>query len=102
MDEERHADPDSYAYGNPDSHAYGNPDGDTHGNPDGHADGNPDGHAYGNSDGDTHGCAESDKSAQDGRRRRADALAGGTGPVRRRADDAAQKKIIQNASGSAA
>ena len=78
MDEERHADPDSYAYGNPDSHAYGNPNGDTH------------------------GCAEPDKSAQDGRRRRADALAGGAGPVRRRADDAAQKKIIQNASGSAA
>ena len=70
MDEERHADPDSYADGNPDS--------------------------------DTHGCAEPDKSAQDGRRRRADALAGGAGPVRRRADDAAQKKIIQNASGSAA
>ena len=78
MDEERHADPDSYA------------------------DGNPDGHADGNPDSDTHGCAEPDKSAQDGRRRRADALAGGAGPVRRRADDAAQKKIIQNASGSAA
>ena len=70
MDEERYADPDS------------------------HADGNPDGHADGNPDSDTHGCAEPDKSAQDGRRRRADALAGGAGPVRRWADDAAQKKII--------
>ena len=84
MDEERHADPDSYAYGNPDGHAYGNPDG--------HAYGNPDSHAYGNPNGDTHGCAEPDKSAQDGRRLRADTLAGGAGPVRRRADDAAQKK----------
>ena len=65
-------------------------------------DGNPDSHAYGNPNGDTHGCAEPDKSAQDGRRLRADTLAGGAGPVRRRADDAAQKKIIQNASGSAA
>ena len=102
MDEERHADPDSYAYGNPDSHAYGNPDGYAYGNPDSYAYGNPDGHAYGNPDGDTHGCAEPDKSAQDGRRRRADALAGGAGSVRRRADDATQKKIIQNASGSAA
>ena len=100
MDEERHADPDSYAYGNPDGHA--DPDSYAYGNPDGHAYGNPDGHADGNPDSDTHGCAEPDKSAQDGRRRRADALAGGADPVRRRADDAAQKKIIQNASGSAA
>ena len=101
MDEERHADPDSYAYGNPDSHADGNPDGHAYGNPDGDTHGNPDSHADGNPDSDTHGCAEPDKSAQDGRRRRADALAGGAGPVRRRAD-AAQKKIIHNASGSAA
>ena len=47
MDEERHADPDSYADGNPDSYAYGNPDSHAYGNPDGHAYGNPDGHAYG-------------------------------------------------------
>lgn len=50
MDEERHADPDSYADGNPDGHAYGNPDG--------HADGNP--------DSDTHGCADPDKSPKTG------------------------------------
>ena len=68
MDEERHADPDGHAYGYTDCDTDGNTDGNTHG------------HAYGNPDG------------QDGRRRRADALAGGAGPVRRRADDAAQKK----------